>query len=83
MVDVAHLANKTSGLGDRLVAIVGVEADGVVVDGVDYDEAGGDNIGGCDDPPRRVGEQNPAQPLPVEAVVEGEAGDQHRGDPVR
>lgn len=78
--EVADPAHEPAGTGYGTVAIVGVKAGCIVADGIHDDEAGGDDIGGVDDPARGIGEQGATEALTVEIAVQGEPGDEHGGD---
>lgn len=57
-----------------------VEANGIVVDGVDHHEPGGDHFGGLHDSPERLSQGDGAEPLALEAAVEGKTGEEGCGN---
>jgi hypothetical protein len=78
--DVGDLLDQPQGVRDASEAVVLVEGGGVVVEGVDDDEAGSDDAGGLHDPPQRLDEDGAPDTLALHTAVQGHAREEHCRD---
>jgi len=75
--DVGDLLDEPPGPGDLPEAVVLVEAQSVLVNGVDHHEPCSDGRRGDEHAPQRIGEQRAAQSLALERSSERQARQQH------